>query len=129
MNQAETVTVFNDMCLLAPASLIDRRIEWESIDNLSTKATFTNGNIKISALLYFNEVGQLINFTSYDRITMDKKHYLFSTPVKKYDNINEINIWNYGEAIWHYRDGEFVYGKFNLKSIEYNVTEIKNLKS
>ena len=27
MNKAETVTLFNDMCLMAPASLIDTRIE------------------------------------------------------------------------------------------------------
>ena len=30
MNQAETVTFFNDMCMFAPAALIDNRIEWDS---------------------------------------------------------------------------------------------------
>ena len=29
MAQAETVTVFNDMCLMAPATLIDPAIQWE----------------------------------------------------------------------------------------------------
>ena len=126
MNQAETVTVFNDMCLLAPASMIDKRIEWTSIDSLSAKATFTNGVNKISAILYFNDQGQLINFTSDDRYAIsDMKRYRFSTPVKEYTQMNGRNIWKYGEAIWHYPDGEFVYGKFTLKSIEYNVEEFK----
>ena len=127
MNKAETVTVFNDMCLMAPASLIDRRIEWTAIDDLSAKATFTNGVNKISATLYFNEHGQLINFVSDDRYVIgDMKQYRFSTPVKEYSKINRRNIWQYGETIWHYPDGEFVYGKFYLKSIEYNVPDFNN---
>ncbi len=126
MNKAETVTVFNDMCLMAPATLIDKRIEWTAIDSLSTKATFTNGAYKITATLYFNEQGELVNFTSDDRSAIDLKRYRFSTPVKDYAEIYGINIWKYGEAVWHYPDGEFVYGKFYLKSIEYNVTEFKN---
>ncbi len=126
MNKAETVTVFNDMCLMAPASMIDKRIEWTPIDSLSAKATFTNGVDKISAVLYFNEQGQLINFTSDDRYAVtDMKQYRFSTPVKDYTQMNGRNIWKYGETIWHYPDGEFVYGKFTLKSIEYNVTDYK----
>ena len=125
MNKAETVTVFNDMCLMAPATLIDKRIEWAAIDSLSAKATFTNGLNKISATLYFNEQGQLINFISDDRSAIDMKQYRFSTPVKEYTQINRMNIWQYGETIWHYPDGDFVYGKFNLKSIKYNVTDYK----
>lgn len=34
INKAETVTLFNDMCLMAPAALIDKRIEWFAIDSL-----------------------------------------------------------------------------------------------
>ncbi len=126
MNKAETVTVFNDMCLMAPAALIDKRIEWTTIDSLSAKAIFTNGINKISATLYFNELGQLINFISDDRYAIgDMKQYRFSTPVKDYIQIDGRNMMQYGETIWHYPDGEFVYGKFNLKSIEYNVTDYK----
>jgi len=122
MNQAETVTLFNDMCLMAPAALIDKRITWQSIDSTSAKATFTNRGISITAILYFNEKGHLINFISTDR---DINHYPFSTPVSNNKNINGINTMTYGETIWHYPDGEFVYGKFNLKEVEYNVSELK----
>jgi hypothetical protein len=126
MNKAETVTLFNDMCLMAPASLIDKRIEWLPMDSLSAKATFTNGSNKITATLYFNEKGQLINFISDDRYAIgDMKQYRFSTPAKEYMPVNGQNVLKYGEAVWHYPEGEFVYGKFNLRSIEYNVPEYK----
>jgi hypothetical protein len=125
MNKAEMVTVFNDMCLVAPATMIDKRIEWTSVDSSSAKAIFSNGINKITATLYFNGQGQLINFISDDRYAIgDMKQYQFSTPVKDYMQTQGRNIWKYGETVWHYPDGDFVYGKFNLKSIEYNVTHL-----
>ena len=124
MNKTETVTLFNDMCLMVPATLIDNRIKWEPIDSLTTKAIFTNQEISIAAILYFNEAGQLINFTSDDRTAIsDMKQYRFSTPVYGYRNINGINVMSGGEAIWHYPDGKFTYGKFKLKSIQYNFSK------
>jgi hypothetical protein len=109
------------MCLLAPATLIDKRIQWQPIDNSSVKATFTVNNISISAILYFNEKGELINFLSNDRYAIaDRKQYPFLTPVKEYRNINGYNLPGHEEAIWRYPEGDFCYGKFFLKQVEYN---------
>lgn len=122
MLKTETVTVFNDMCLLAPATLIDDRIEWEAIDELSAKAVFTAHSISISATLFFNEKGELLNFVSDDRYDINAKKWLrFSTPTGQYKNINGFRLISYGEAVWHYEEGEFVYGKFRVKNIEFNV--------
>jgi hypothetical protein len=122
LDQAETVTIFNDMCLFAPASLTGERIKWEPVDALTAKATFTVNNIRISALLYFNEQGQLINFVSDDRYAIsEKKQYRFSTPVKNYQHFGGYNLPAYGEAVWHYPGGEFVYGRFHLKQVRYNL--------
>lgn len=89
--------------------------------------TFNNEGFEIKAILKFNEKGQLINFISDDRYAIaDMKRYRFSTPVRDYKSMNGINVITYREAVWHYPDGEFVYRKFYLKSIEYNVSEFKN---
>ncbi|MCB9266949.1 MAG: hypothetical protein H6558_18115 [Lewinellaceae bacterium] len=126
MFQSETVTIFNDMCLMAPATLISDRIKWEPLDEMSARAVFTNQGISISATLYFNEQGQLIDFVSDDRYDVaEMKQYRFSTPVSDYRNFGGYNIMSFGEAVWHYPDGEFVYGKFDLQRVEYNVTELK----
>ena len=125
LNQAETVTYFNDMCLLAPGSLIDKRIKWVESDSLSATAIFTNNGISITAKLLFNPMGQLINFISDDRyeVTGGKPQKLrFSTPVKGYKNVDGRNVISLGEAVWHYPEGLFVYGKFNLENIEYNLS-------
>ncbi len=127
MNKAETVTVFNDMCIMAPAALIDKRIQWEAIDDSSVKATFINDSIEISAILHFNEFGQLVNFISNDRHSVDDmKAYPFSTPMMDYKEFDGRNIPSYGEAVWHYPDGEFIYGKFSLLEIEYNISDFEH---
>mgnify|MGYP001041345737 CR=1 FL=1 len=122
MFEAETVTLFNDMCFLAPATLINPRIQWKTLDNHSVQAFFTNRNTTISATLFFNEKGELTNFESMDRYDMNEmEKYKFSTPIRDYREINGYRLASYGEAIWHYPEGEFVYGKYWVKDIRYNV--------
>jgi hypothetical protein len=126
MFPTETVTFFNDMCLFAPAALIDDRIQWETMDDLTAKATLTVNGASISAVLYFNEKGQLVNFVSHDRYAVaEMKTLPFSTPAKNYKSVNGYNLATYGESIWQYPDGEFVYGKFHVNDIEYNVSDLR----
>lgn len=129
MNKAETVTIFNDMCLLAPASLIDKRIKWEIIDPLTVKANFTNDGVSISALLYFNEKGELINFVSDDRyLTQTGKEFQqarWSTPVRNYKEYNGVKLASYGEAIWNLPEEDYCYGKINIKEVAYNYYNFK----
>jgi len=129
MNQGETVTLFNDMCLMAPATLIDKNIQWETVDSLTVKARFTNGHITISATLLFNEQGELINFISYDRFeTKDGKtykNYPWITPVDGYHTINGYRIATGAKTIYKHPDGDFCYGEFTVKNIEYNCKELE----
>ena len=124
MNTGETVTFFNDMCVMAPGFLVDNRIKWQNVEGNKVKATFTNKGITISAWLYFNDTGELINFVSDDRPALGENHSLqkarWSTPLKNYKQINGLRLATYGETIYTFPEGDFCYGKFNLKSIRYN---------
>lgn len=125
LTMAETVTVLNDLCLFAPAALIDRRISWEANGPLSAKVFFKNGKYRVSAVLIFNEIGELVEFVSDDRSALQDDGSLrkarWSTPIKDYKELNGVKVPTYGEAIWKYPEGDFTYGKFFLKNIEYNV--------
>ena len=124
MNTAETVTFFNDMCCMAPATLIDKRIKWLETDNSKVKAEFTNNGITITAWLYFNDKGKLINFISNDRFNVDAGEKLpWSTPLKDYKEINGRKIPGYAEAVYSYPKGDSAYGTFSFSSIEYNVKD------
>jgi hypothetical protein len=125
MNQAELVTYLNDICLIAPAALIDAPIIWETIDDLTTKATISELGNTISATLYFNEKGELINFISNDRFaTPDGKksqNFPWSTPIGEYIETGGIKLPGYAEAIWHYPEGDQCYAKFFVKEVRYNL--------
>jgi len=129
MTKGETVTLFNDMCVMAPAALIDTAIQWESIDSTTAKATYTNKGNTIAAILSFNSEGALIDFSSDDRYLSEDgityKNYRWTTPLKDYVNIDGRKVASYGEAVWHLPEGEFVYGKFHLAEIEYNCRELR----
>lgn len=124
MNQSETVTLFNDMCLLAPATLISKDIKWEIINENSVKATFTNKWITISATLYFNQEWELIDFESNDRyLSQDWKQYSqykWSTPISDYQEMNWSKVIKSAQAIWHMPNTEYKYAEFNLNNIKYN---------
>jgi hypothetical protein len=129
MDQGETVTLFNDMCLMAPATLIDKNILWETIDPLTVRAKYINGKLSITANLFFNKAGELINFISNDRFeTVDGKtynNYPWSTPVKGYREYKGRMLPTSAETIYHKPDGEFCYGEFIIKEVEYNCREMK----
>lgn len=124
-NKAETVTIFNDMCLLAPPTLIDKRIKWEELDELSVKGTFTNEGISISAVLTFDEESRLINFISNDRYFLDNQGEMlnvpWSTPIYEYKEINGYNLISKGDAVWHFEDGGFTYLRLFVVDVKYNV--------
>jgi hypothetical protein len=124
MDQGETVTFFNDMCFMAPASLIDKRIEWKEIDTVSVIARFTNGGISVTATLFFNVMGELVNFISNDRFetTAGKNYYNYpwSTPVSGYTDINGYHLPAGAKLFYKHPDDDFCYGEFTLVSLEYN---------
>ncbi len=129
MTKSETVTMFNDMCLLAPATLIDTSIRWEPIDSLTAKATFTNAGRTISALLYFNREGALVDFRSDNRFMSEDgltyTSYPWSTPVRNYRNFAGRNVATEADVIWHMPDGDYTYGKFKLTDIQYNCSTLE----
>jgi hypothetical protein len=126
MDRSEAVTLFNDMCLLAPATLIDPAVTWQPIDARSAAARFTHGAHTIAAVLEFGDDGLLANFVSDDRSrsSPDGKSFTrlrFSTPVRDYRTFGQARLMGFGEARWQLPDGEFTYGEFELQEIAYNV--------
>lgn len=124
MDISETVTFFNDMCCMAPATLVDKRVKWLEVDGNTVKATFTNNGITISAWLYFNKLGELINFISDDRYAFTEnnsvKRLPWSTPVKYYKKFGKHLLATFAETIYTYPEEDFCYGNFRLTNIEYN---------
>jgi hypothetical protein len=125
MNEGETVTMFNDMCVMAPATLINPAISWESIDERTARATFNNAGQTIRAYLVFNEAAELTNFWSDDRYETSPdgksaKKVRWSTPLANYRSFGPVRLASSGEGRWHEADGEYVYIELTIDDIQYN---------
>lgn len=128
MGIAETVTFFNDMCCMAPATLIDKRIKWLETNGNKVTVEFTNNQVTISAVLTFNDEGQLTNFESNDRYAADDELGMrklpWETPMSHYKDIKGYHLSGHGDAVYTYPEGKLTYGEFNLTNVEYNCTQI-----
>jgi len=127
LTKAETVTLLNDLCIFASGCLADQRLSWRETDSLSAKVMLANGKYVVSAMLYFNQSGELINFISDDRSALQDngtmKQLRWSTPVSEYKEFEGRKVATVGKTIWHYPEGDFTYGVFALKSIKYNISK------
>jgi hypothetical protein len=126
MNQGETVTMFNDMCVMAPATLIDPAIVWEAVDARTARASFTNAGHTIQATLSFNEAGELTNFWSDDRYQTSPdatsvQKVRWSTPLGGYRSFGPVRLAAGGEARWHEASGDYAYIEVTFDEIRYNV--------
>lgn len=126
LKQAETVTVLNDGCFIAPGTLIDSRISWETISETKVRAFFTNPPFSISAELCFTTAGALINFISTDRFETDGKqynNYPWFTPVSDYREFNGYLLPGKAELWYDRPGGKFKYGELDLLEVRYNLAK------
>jgi hypothetical protein len=126
MDVAETVTLFNDMCILAPSTLIDPTIRWAEVDAHRVHGTFTNAGHTIGADLVFDDAGELVDFVSDDRTgaSADGRtftHMRWNTPVRDYRAFGAHRLAGRGECRWHAPKGEFVYLEIEMLDVTYNI--------
>jgi hypothetical protein len=124
LTRTETVTLMNDILVMAPAAALDLPFTFEPLDERSLRATFMNAGHTVSAELTFDSAGDLVGFLSNDRTQEDAKgsrNIPWSTPISGYREIDGIRIGALGDANWVEDSGEWTYGKFEIRAIGYNV--------
>jgi hypothetical protein len=125
LTRAETVTLMNDIVVMAPAAVLGLPFTWETIGDRSLQATFTNAGNTVSAVLTFDAAGDLVGFLSHDRTQEDangSRNVPWSTPIAGYRDVDGIRVGARGNANWVETSGEWTYGQFEIRSLAYNVT-------
>ena len=126
MDQGETVTLFNDLCVLAPAALVDAPVDWQTLDDTHARGTFTHGAHTVSADLTFDGQGDLVDFVSDDRLQASRDGSSFaprrwSTPLGDYQTFDTRRVATRGECRWHPMQPQspYAYLEFTLDRITY----------
>ena len=126
LTHAETVTLFNDLCVCAPGALVYADATWQPVDAHRAIGHFTLGVNTITAELIFDDAGDLVDFVSDDRAAGSADGHTFTrvrwtTPVHDYARVGPARIPTRAETRWHPDTGSWTYGEFELTSLVYNV--------
>jgi len=128
MDRGETVTVFNDLVVLAPGAIPDAPVQWRAVDARHVQGVFTDGDQTVSAVLTFNADHDLVDFVSEDRLraSTDGKTFTpqrWSTPLSEHQEAEGRRVMRVGEGRWHAPapEGQFTYIEFHLDAITHNV--------
>ncbi|WP_162598580.1 DUF6544 family protein [Nocardioides gilvus] len=126
MDRGETVTVFNELVLLAPGAIVDAPVRWTSVDANRVRGVLTLGAQTVSAELTFDAAGDLVDFVSEDRLraSEDGKSFLrqtWATPLSGYRNSDGRRLLTTGEGRWQDPEGWFTYIELEFDEIRYNI--------
>jgi hypothetical protein len=128
MNRAETVTILNDLCMLAPGALVDPNMRWQPVDSTSARVTYPRGAETVSAVLKFDASGMLVDFESDDRSRSSADGRTFTrlrwtTPLRGPRTYGALRLASGGEARWHEPGGtEYAYIEMELLDMVQNIT-------
>ena len=129
MDRSETVTLFNDLAVLAPAALVDASVRWTELSPTRVRGSYTRAGETVTADLCFNAAGDLVDFISNDRAraSTDGKAFTvlpWNTPLTRYRNLHGLRVAVEGTALWDARapEGHFSYIEFSVDDLAYNVT-------
>jgi hypothetical protein len=129
ITRTETVTLFNDMCLLSPAWLLDPAIVWTVVDDRTVRATFSNAGHTIQADLSFNAAGELVDFWSDDRLQSapdgQTKALRWSTPISGYRQFGPYRLAAGGTGQWHEPSGVYNYVELTFDDITYDASGVR----
>jgi hypothetical protein len=126
LTRAETVTLMNGILVMAPAAVRDLPFTWTPVGERTLGATFTNAGHTVAATLTFDASGDLIGFLSNDRTQEDaqpSRNIPWSTPISGYREVDGVRIGTLAEANWIERSGAWTYGRFEIRSIAYNIAQ------
>lgn len=122
LTHGETVTFFNDLCVLAPGALVDAAVTRQPVDAHRAVGRFTLGTDTVTAELRFDDDGDLVDFVSDDRAAAAPHGRTFTrmrwtTPVRDHARVGPARVPTRGDARWHPESGAWTYGEFTLTSL------------
>lgn len=125
MTRAETVTLLNDLCILAPGSLVDAPITWSPVSDTEVDAAYTLGANTVRARIIVDAAGHLVDFRSEDRLRAAADGSTFTplpwrTPMDRHGSLGGVVQPTHGDARWVTPQGDLVYIEMDITRVVLN---------
>jgi hypothetical protein len=122
VDMSALIIFINDM-VMWPTAFLSDYIHWEPIDATSARARVDLFGRHFSAVLRFNETGEMVDFITEDRyrsVGKTSQQDRWSTPLRSYREVNGLRIPSEGDAVWHLPEGEFPYIQVSIGEVCYD---------
>ncbi len=108
-----------------PSASLSKYIHWESLDDISAKATMEFNGTKGSGVYYFDNDGQFKKFTALRyKDTNDTEPTEWTVSAQKITELNGIKIPTECDASWQLENEKWTWLKLEIKHIEYNIEKM-----
>jgi hypothetical protein len=127
VDMSALIIYINDM-VMWPTAFLSDFIHWEPIDEKSARMQVSLHDKQFSAVLQFNDTGELVNFITEDRylsVGKTNQQTKWSTPLRSYRQVNDLYIPTEGEAIWHLPEGDFPYIQVTIGEVKYDTFDFE----
>lgn len=122
VDQGTAIRFLNEMTWFPTAYLGDN-ITWSAVDNHAADVTLHDGPHHVSARMYFDDAGRLLNFIAERYGDFGGKYTMASwaTPFTEYGTFGGLRIPIKGLGVWQLHSGDLSYVDVCLNEVEYNV--------
>ncbi len=121
LDQGAMMRYLNEM-MWFPTAFLGDNVTWKYIDENSAEVTLFASDKSVSAVIYFDNEGKLVNFVAQRYYSANSGFSLekWETPISEYGQINGFNLPTKGSAVWKLNSGDCKYIDISVDEIIYN---------
>lgn len=121
LDQATMIRYLNEI-MWFPTAFLGDNISWETVNDHSAQVTFSDHDKSVSAQMFFDADGRLVNFSTmrYREISGSYSLDPWSTPFLEYGELAGLKLPLRGKAVWNLDSGDLEYADLKITQVEYN---------
>lgn len=122
MDQGAMMRYLNEM-MWFPSAFLGKNVSFESIDANSARVTLKDLGKSVTATMYFDEDGRLINFTAPRYRDMGNNKFElenWSTPIREYCEFEGMKIPRIGAGVWNLKESDLEYIDLTIVDLKYD---------
>lgn len=122
MDQGAMMRYLNEMTWF-PSAFLGKNISFEPIDSNSARITLRDMGKSVTATMYFDNEGKLINFTAPRYRDMGNGKFElenWSTPIREYGEFGGLKLPLKGSAVFNSKEGDLEYIDVTVTDLEHN---------
>ena len=119
--RATAVQYLAELALLPPALLPGDHLRWEAVDDERARVILRDGELEVSGVFAFDELGNIVGFSSEDRVHSDRPDASWRVRYGEHRAFGELQLPTMFEVEWHTPETVFASASWQIMVVEVDV--------